>query len=159
MISPVIGPYGVNKEGSGDMYPKGASLVHTIRQLVNNDEKFRQILRGLNKTFYHQTVTTAQIENYIIKQSGLKLNKVFDQYLRYTKIPVLEYKIVNGNLSYRWVTDVKGFDMPIRVSLNPGTYTLIHPTNEWKTIKVASSINGDNFKTDPQFYIDIKKVS
>lgn len=156
---PVIGPYGVNKEGSGDMYPKGASLVHTIRQLVNNDEKFRQILRGLNKTFYHQTVTTAQIENYIIKQSGLKLNKVFDQYLRYTKIPVLEYKIVNGNLSYRWVTDVKGFDMPIRVSLNPGTYTLIHPTNEWKTIKVASSINGDNFKTDPQFYIDTKKVS
>jgi len=156
---PVIGPYGVNKEGSGDMYPKGASLVHTIRQLVNNDEKFRQILRGLNKTFYHQTVTTAQIENYIIKQSGLKLNKVFDQYLRYTKIPVLEYKIVNGNLSYRWVTDVKGFDMPIRVSLNPGTYTLIHPTNEWKTIKVASSINGDNFKTDPQFYIETKKVS
>jgi len=154
---PIIGPYGVNKEGSGDMYPKGANLIHNIRQLINNDEKFRQILRGLNKTFYHKTVTTAEIENYIAKQSGLKLDKVFDQYLRYTKIPVLEYKIDKGILSYRWLTDVKGFDMPVRVTLKNGTYSLIKPTNDWKTIKVDTSITADNFKNDPAFYIDIKK--
>lgn len=154
---PIIGPYGVNKEGSGDMYPKGANLIHNIRQLLNNDEKFRQILRGLNKTFYHKTVTTAQIENYIAKQSGLKLDKVFDQYLRYTKIPVLEYKINNGMLSYRWVTDVKGFDMPVRVTLKSGSYSLIKPTNDWKMIKVDGSVNAENFKNDPAFYINIKK--
>ncbi|MET0571842.1 MAG: M1 family metallopeptidase [Pedobacter agri] len=154
---PIIGPYSVNKEGSGDMYPKGANLIHNIRQLINNDEKFRQILRGLNKTFYHKTVTTAEIENYIAKQSGLKLDKVFDQYLRYTKIPVLEYKIDKGILSYRWLTDVKGFDMPVRVTLKNGTYSLIKPTNDWKTIKVDTSITADNFKNDPAFYIDIKK--
>ncbi|MCX3267040.1 M1 family metallopeptidase [Pedobacter agri] len=154
---PIIGPYGVNKEGSGDMYPKGANLIHNIRQLINNDEKFRQILRGLNKIFYHKTVTTAEIENYIAKQSGLKLDKVFDQYLRYTKIPVLEYKIDKGILSYRWLTDVKGFDMPVRVTLKNGTYSLIKPTNDWKTIKVDTSITADNFKNDPAFYIDIKK--
>ncbi|MDN3587901.1 M1 family metallopeptidase [Pedobacter aquatilis] len=154
---PVIGPYGVNKEGSGDMYPKGANLIHTIRQLINNDEKFRQILRGLNKTFYHKTVTTADIENYIAKQSGLKLNKIFDQYLRYTNIPVLEYKIANNMLSYRWITDVKGFDMPVRVTLNSGIYTLIKPTNDWKTVKIDNSINADNFKHDPLFYIKTKK--
>ncbi len=51
---PIIGPYGVNKEGSGDMYFKGASLVHTIRQIINDDEKFRVLLRSLNKDFYHQ---------------------------------------------------------------------------------------------------------
>lgn len=154
---PIIGPYGVNKEGSGDMYPKGANLIHNIRQLINNDEKFRQILRGLNKTFYHKTVTTAEIENYIAKQSGLKLDKIFDQYLRYTKIPVLEYKIDKGILSYRWRTDVKGFDMPVRVTLKSGTYSLIKPTNDWKTIKVDASVNAENFKNDPAFYIDIKK--
>ncbi|WP_316808475.1 M1 family metallopeptidase [Pedobacter agri] len=154
---PIIGPYGVNKEGSGDMYPKGANLIHNIRQLINNDEKFRQILRGLNKTFYHKTVTTAEIENYIAKQSGLKLDKVFDQYLRYTKIPVLEYKIDKGILSYRWLTDVKGFDMPVRVTLKSGTFSLIKPTNDWKTIKVDASVNAENFKNDPAFYIDIKK--
>lgn len=154
---PVIGPYGVNKEGSGDMYPKGANLIHTIRQLINNDEKFRQILRGLNKTFYHKTVTTAEVENYISKNSGLKLDKVFDQYLRYTKIPVLEYKIDKDTLSYRWTTDVKGFDMPVRVTLKDGAYTLIRPTNDWKTIKTDGSITGDNFKNDPLFYIALKK--
>ena len=154
---PVIGPYGVNKEGSGDMYPKGANLIHTIRQIINDDEKFRQILRGLNKTFYHKTVTTAEIENYIATKSGLKLNKVFDQYLRYTKIPVLDYKIYNGTLSYRWITDVKGFDMPVRVTLKDGEYTLIKPTNEWKTIKTDVSVTMDNFKNDPLFYITLKK--
>jgi aminopeptidase N len=87
--SPIIGPYNVNKEGDGDMYPKGANLIHTIRQLIDDDEKFRSILRGLNKEFYHQTTTSAQVENYIAKKSGLKLDKVFDQYLRYSKIPQL----------------------------------------------------------------------
>jgi len=155
---PVIGPYHVNKEGSGDMYPKGANLIHIIRQLINDDEKFRQILRGLNKTFYHKTVTTAEIENYIIKQSGLKLNKVFDQYLRYTKIPVLEYKINNSVLSFRWITDVKGFDMPVKVTLKDGIYSLINPTNDWKTIKIDTNVKAENFKTDPNFYIKTKKI-
>ncbi|PWS27132.1 peptidase M1 [Pedobacter yonginense] len=153
---PVIGPYGVNKEGSGDMYYKGANLIHTIRQLVNNDEKFRQILRGLNKTFYHKTVTTAEIENYIAKQSGLKLDKVFDQYLRHSKIPLFEYKIKNGTLSYRWVTDVKGFDMPIQVTLKNGTYSLLNPTNQWKSTKLSSDVTMERFKVNPLFYVDAK---
>lgn len=155
--SPVIGPYNVNKEGDGDMYPKGANLIHTIRQLIDNDEKFRQILRGLNKTFYHKTTTSAEVEKYIAKQSGLKLDKVFDQYLRYTKIPVLEYQIANGTLSYRWVTDVNGFDMPVKVSLKAEDFTLIYPTNEWKSIKIDETISMDNFKTEPNFYVNIKK--
>lgn len=156
--TPIIGPYNVNKEGSPDMYPKGASLIHTIRQLINNDEKFRAILRGINKTFYHTTTTSAAVESYISKQSGLKLNKVFDQYLRYSKIPVLEYKIANGTLSYHWITDVTEFDMPVKVTLKADQYTLIKPTNNWKTIKVDASINADNFKADPNFYVNLKKA-
>ncbi len=155
---PVIGPYNVNKEGDGDMYPKGANLLHTIRQLVNNDEKFRNILRGINKTFYHTTTTSAAVEAYIAKQSGLKLDKVFDQYLRNAKIPVLEYKIEGGLVKYRWITDVKDFDMPVKVSLKADTYTLVYPTNEWKTSKVDASITADNFKADPAFYVKIQKA-
>lgn len=155
---PVIGTYGVNHEGSGDMYPKGANLVHLIRQLVNDDEKFRSILRGLNKTFYHQTVTTQQVEQYIMKQSGLKLEKVFDQYLRTTMIPVLEYKIENGTLSYRWSSCVKNFDMPLKVTLKDQHFSSIYPTTTWKTIKLGSQINKDNFKADPNFYIKTKKL-
>ncbi|RZL10909.1 MAG: M1 family peptidase [Pedobacter sp.] len=155
---PVIGPYNVNKEGSGDMYPKGANLIHTIRQLINNDEKFRGILRGLNKKFYHSTTTSAEVESYIAKQSGLSLNKVFDQYLRHSKIPLLEFKIDNNVLSYRWVTDVAAFDMPVRVTLSGDKFISIKPTNDWKTIKVDNTITNESFKADPEFYINVKKV-
>jgi aminopeptidase N len=155
--SPVIGPYHVNKEGDQDMYPKGANLIHTIRQLMNDDEKFRSILRGLNSTFYHKTTTSAEVEAYIAKQSGLKLDKVFDQYLRYSKVPVLEYKIDNGVLSYRWITDVTGFDMPVKVSLKAEEFTLVKPSNDWKTSKIDASVTMDNFKTEPNFYVKTKK--
>ena len=76
---PIIGHYNVNKEGSGDMYSKGGNMLHTIRQLINDDEKWRQILRGLNKRFYHQTVTTQEIESYMIEKSGIDLSSIFDQ--------------------------------------------------------------------------------
>ncbi|WP_443944711.1 M1 family metallopeptidase [Pedobacter sp. AW1-32] len=155
----VIGPYGVNKEGSGDMYPKGASLVHTIRQLIDNDEKFRQILRGLNKTFYHQTVTTKQIEDYIAKQSGLKLDKIFDQYLRTTLIPTLEYELKDGNLKYRWTNIVEGFEMPVKVKLQKGKFSWIKPNNTWKTVKVGEDITAADFDYDPAFLILLKKIS
>lgn len=150
---PIIGHYGVNNEGSGDMYYKGGNMIHTIRQLINNDEKFRQILRGLNKTFYHKTVTTQEIENYIGTQSGLKLDKVFDQYLRTTKIPVLEYKIEGNNLKYHWANVVEGFDMPIKFSNND---KIVPCTEQWITIAINS--NTDDFKVDPNFYVTTKKV-
>ncbi|MBB5647325.1 M1 family metallopeptidase [Pedobacter cryoconitis] len=154
---PIIGAYNVNHEGSGDMYYKGANMVHTIRQLIQDDERFRQILRGLNKTFYHQTVTTAQIENYISKESGLKLSRVFDQYLRTTKVPALTYSIKDGKLTYHWTDVVEGFDMPVKVSLAPGKFSFIHPTTTPKTIAVQSGIDETSFKADPNFYILLKK--
>ena len=155
---PIIGHYGVNKEGSGDMYYKGANMIHTIRQLIDNDDKFRTILRGMNKTFYHQTVTTEQVEQFIAKQSGLKLEKVFDQYLRHTEVPVLEYKINQGKLSYRWTNTVKGFKMPLKVMLTKGKYSFISPTEKWKTTSIDRTLPPSEFKTDPNFYVLIKNM-
>lgn len=153
---PVIGEYGVNSEGSQDMYYKGANMLHTIRQIVDNDDTWRQILRGLNKDFYHQTVTTADIENYMIKKSGKKLNKIFDQYLRTAQIPSFEYKFENGNLTYRWADCVAGFDMPLKVMLEAGKYSFIYPTTEWKTIKTKwKTLDSDI--VDVNFYVTEKK--
>ncbi len=128
---PIIGPYGVNQEGSGDMYYKGANLVHTIRQVVQNDSLFRSILRGLNKEFYHQTVTTRQVEEYISKKSGIDLSKIFDQYLRTTKIPVLELKKSGNGLQHRWANVVPGFNMAVQ--LTNGQW--LTPSTEWQSAK------------------------
>ena len=146
--SPVIGPYGVNQEGSSDMYNKGNNILHTIRQVINNDSLFRQVLRGLNKDFYHKTVTSAEIENYISQKSGKDLSKIFDQYLRTTNIPALEYKVANKTVSYRWTNTIDGFDMPVK--LDNGQW--IQPTTEWKTME------GENLQPDKNFYITVKKA-
>src|SRR5215213_4006388 len=100
--SPIIGTYGTNREGSGDMYAKGGSLLHTIRHIINDDAKWLSILRGLNKDFWHQTVTTQQIESYISQKAGIDLSKIFDQYLRTTKIPLLRYKTDGKKLSFKY---------------------------------------------------------
>ena len=112
---PIIGYYGVNNEGSGDMYAKGAVMLHSIRKSINNDNLFRSILIGLNKDFYHQTVTTDEIENYISKKSGINFSKVFDQYLRTVQIPVFSYSYDKKEkiLTYQWKNCVKGFDQPL----------------------------------------------
>lgn len=152
---PVIAPYGVNKEGSGDMYYKGANMIHMIRQVMNNDSLFRQLLRDLNKTFYHQTVTSRQIEQFIIQQTHVNFQPLFDQYLRTVQIPVLEYKLKNNQLAYRFSNCIKGFRLPVKVGYNGSTW--LQPTEQWQTL--ASNGTPDQaLALDPNFYIRTKKV-
>ena len=147
---PLIGDYGVNGEGSSDMYSKGANLLNTLRQWVQNDETWRATLRGLNKEFYHQTVTTKQIEEYMAKSTGLKLNAFFDQYLRDSRIPVFEYWIKDEKLIYRWSNCIETFDMPIKIYLD-GKEKVLNPTTQQKVETLEK--NRTLIKVDPNFYI------
>lgn len=147
---PIIGTYNVHKEGSGDMYFKGSNILHTLRQLIEDDEKWRQILRGLGSTFYHQTITSKQVEDYISEQSGIDLTEFWNQYLRTTKIPTLEFKIDGKILSFQYTNIIDKFDMPVVVIIN-GKNHWIYPTNEWKEDlfdeKIASCL------IDPDFLV------
>ena len=154
---PLVGVYGLNHEGSSDMYNKGANMLHTIRQLVDDDARWRGILRGLNKTYWHQTVSGKQIEDYISRQSGLDLTKVFDQYLRTTKVPVLEYKLEGPQLSYRWSNVVRGLAMPVKVTTSPGKFTWIEPTENWKVTAVKLN-RPEDFRVDDNFYVVAKDL-
>jgi aminopeptidase N len=149
---PVVAQYGLNREGSGDMYEKGGNMLHTIRQIIGDDEKWRSILRGLSKTFYHQTVTGAQIEEYISQQAGIDLSKVFAQYLTTTQIPVLEYSTKGNTLTYRWSNVVPGFDMPVRATLADSGYAMIKPTTSPQTTKLALK-DPASFKVDSNFFV------
>ncbi|MVM37608.1 M1 family peptidase [Spirosoma sp. HMF3257] len=154
---PIIGTYNVNHEGSSDMYYKGGNMLHTIRQIVGNDAKWHQLLRDMNKIFYHQTVTSAQIEQFMSQQTGINLKPVFDQYLRDTRIPVLEYRLVANGIQYRWANVVAGFTMPIRICFGEsGPYKKIQPTAEWKTIP-SNGIT--TIMTDVNYYVLCKRVS
>jgi aminopeptidase N len=147
---PIIGAYNVNNEGSSDMYYKGANMLHTLRQIVNDDEKWRTILRGLNRTFYHQTVTTKQIENYLSSAIGIDLDTFFDQYLRDSRIPTLEYYFKGGTLGFRWTNCVTGFDMPLKIFLN-GEEKWLKPSIIWSS--KSTGLESPTLKIDSNFYV------
>lgn len=152
--APIVGPYGVNKEGSGDMYNKSANMLHTIRQIIGNDSTWHAILRGLNTTFRHQIVTSKQVEEYISAQAHVDLSKVFTQYLRTTQIPVFEYSIEGQTLKYRWTDVIPGFDMPLRVKVGDGSMTL-KPQEAWQTTSLK---NGGALQVDENFYVEARQT-
>jgi aminopeptidase N len=147
---PVTGIYNVNFEGSGDMYYKGGNMLQTLRQIVNDDDKWRDILRGLNRDFYHQVVTGAQVENYLSEKTGIKLQKFFDQYLRDVRIPVFEYSVKGDELTFRWNNCVQGFNMPLKIYIS-GKPMNISPSTRPTTISLET--DGATIKVDPNYYV------
>ena len=153
-FKPIItGEYGVNRESSGDIYAKGANVLHTLRQLTKDDELWRDTLRGINKDFFHQTVSSNQIENYISKKLNINLKKFFDQYLRDTRIPIFEYEINDGELKYRWSNVINGFNMPIEINLDNKSIKLF-PVMDWKHLK---TIEG-NLEINKNYYVKSNKI-
>ena len=150
---PIIADYGVNKDGSTDMYYKAANMLHTIRQIAANDSLWKGFFREMNKKFWHQTVTTKQIEDFMIEYLKMDLQKIFDQYLRTQVIPVLEYKLNETKLSFRWSNCVKYFDMPVKLVID-GKEFWINPTEKWQKAELPST----NFTVDPNFFVRNKKL-
>jgi aminopeptidase N len=135
------------------MYPKGGNMLHTIRHVINDDAKWLSILHGLNTEFWHQTVTTQQIESYISSKAGIDLSKAFDQYLRTTKIPLLRYSVNGKTLSFNYDRVVKGFAMPLRVTIN-GKERVITPTEATQTLEFPEDIQ--TFEVNRNFYVEVE---
>jgi aminopeptidase N len=155
---PILGHYGVyNVPVSQDRYFKGANMLLTMRQVVNDDAKWRAALRGANRRFYHQTVTGREVEEYLSAATGVDLSKIFEQYLATTMIPVLQYEIADSTLRYRWSDVVPGFAMPLEVTLTADCFGWIHPTAAWQTTPVHLGRQGD-FRVDDRFYVGIDDV-
>jgi aminopeptidase N len=149
----VIGKYGVKTEGSGDMYNKGSNVIHMIRQLVDDDEKFRMILRDLSKTFYHKIITTKEFENYLTLNTGIDLKPLFDQYLRTTKIPRLEYRLIQKKLAFRYINCNEGFNMPVKINADKEIW--IKPTTQWQTMNLEKAVK--TISLDRNVYVELVK--
>lgn len=133
----IIPAYNVNAQGSGDMYNKGGNMLHAIRHSMDNDVLFRNILRGLNKDFYHQTVTSKQVEQYISRHAGFNYQKVFNQYLRNLEIPSFEYYFSNDGrtVNYRYQNCIDGFNLPLSLN-NEKAKVRIVPSKKWQHKKL-----------------------
>lgn len=153
--APVIGVYNVNKEGSSDMYEKGGNLLNMVRNIIDDDENWRSILRGMNRVFYHQTVNYNDIVTYINYFSGKNLTPVFDQYLKYKNIPILNFMFKEGQLYCRWIADVKEFNMPVKVRIKGGGYQFIYPTTSYTRLNIKGATK-ENLEVDTfNYYIGV----
>ena len=152
--APVVGVFGVQQEGSGDMYYKTGSMLHMIRQIIGDDELWRDILRGINIEFRHSIVTGRQIQEYINRRSGRDFDRVYTQYLTETRIPELEYVRDGGTLRYRYTSVVDGFDMPLRLYVGDQVRWL-EPTQAWQetSIPAAAAIHADE-----NFYVEVAEA-
>jgi len=154
--SPLQGPYHVNKEGSGDMYNKGGVLHNMIRTMIDDDEKWRDLLRGINERFYHQTVDYQDILAYMNEQSGIDLTKVFEQYVQKKSIPTLEI-IENqpGVFMVRWISEVADFHMPVHIFDKDGKRQLIQPSSQFKLMRF-DGLTKETLKVDTfNYYIGL----
>ncbi len=147
----IIGDYDINDDDySGDIYNKSAVILHTLRQVINDDEKWRSILKGLNEEFALQTVITKDIEDYIANSVGMNLTSFWDQYLRTIQIPTLEYYMDEDKLAYRWINTVPGFDMPVKIIIDQEE-KWIRPKTNWTQDFIE--IKDPQLKIDPNFYV------
>ncbi|MFN4910189.1 MAG: M1 family metallopeptidase [Flavobacteriales bacterium] len=152
--APLIGAYGVNDPNNPEIYAKGANVIHTLRQVVNDDTKWLEILRGLNRTFYHQTVMTQQIESYLSDRAGLDLSAFFNQYLRDPRKPTLELKNEGKGMYARWTHCLPSFDMPVRLIVG-GKELTAHPTQDW--VWVSDSFSLENIRVVDGYYINVQR--
>ena len=154
---PVNGPYNVNQMGSGDMYGKGAILLNMIRTIVDNDDKWLSMLNGVNEAFYHQTVTGAQIIKYFSERAKMDLTPVFDQYLNYGSIPILEFTSKGDQLNCRWIASAKDFNMPVRVKIIGGAYKLVYTDAIFKPLNIENATKENIIVDTANYYIAILK--
>jgi aminopeptidase N len=136
-------------------------MLHTIRQVVNNDSTWRRVLQGLQATNRHQTVSSKQVEDYINRETGIDFSPVFTQYLRTTRIPTFEYHVDGTTLSYRWNNVVPGFAMPVRVTVSDTGFTFITPREAWQTLALHLQ-SPQRFRVDSNFYVfttDVTKAA
>lgn len=149
---PIIGIFGVNKEGSGDMYFKGALMLNTLRSVINDDTKWWALILKYSETYKKQIIDTETVVNFFNKESGIDLTSVFNQYLRYKKIPLLQYRLNKGSLEYRWQTEEKDFIMPVEFTIDNKTVR-VNASNDWKSVKTNATSIDDIKPTTTRFYI------
>lgn len=139
---------------TSDKYYKGGAMLHMIRQIVG-DTVFRKMLTGLQHDFYHQTVATRQVLDKMNVYTGNNFDRIYQQYLETTQVPVFHYRFADGGVYYRWENCVRGFNMPLAFSIDNQVKWWVHPTEEWQHLPLRIQ-QPDQFRVDRNFYIQLK---
>jgi aminopeptidase N len=153
---PIVPQRGINAEPPQDMYFKGALFLNTLRSVIDDDNRWFAVIHDFYQRFKYKNIMTEDVEAFFNQRLGKNLTPVFEQYLRHTALPMLELKFTDGEVSYRWKADEKGFAMPVKVGMND-RWQIIQPTTEWQTMKTALSKDQFEVATD-LYFVDVSKT-
>jgi aminopeptidase N len=162
--SPMVGVYGVNEEGDGDMYNKGMLFLNTLRYIINDDNEWWGMIKCMSDTtFKMRNVSYEDVEQFFSMKSKRNLSLIFEQYLKHADIPVFEYELkqMKGKdyeLRYRWQADVKGFQMPVFISTGTNSSNQINVTQEWQTMPLTLKKPTDFVVNDRLSYIKVRAL-
>lgn len=153
---PIVGQFGVNfKPKSSDMYYKGALMLNTIRHIINNDEKWWQLILDYSNHFKHRIIEAKDVINFFTKESGINLKPVFEQYLYHSNLPELQIETTKKGFNYYWKTDVENFEMPVEVEIN-GQNIRLNPTSKPQFYKTKKKKENSVKVNDKKFFITEK---
>ncbi len=155
--NPMIGPRDVYFHGrtDNDIYYKGTWMLHTMRNMIDDDSLWFSALEGFCNEFKMKIITTRDVLAYFNKATNRSWDAFFDQYLNHAQLPLLEYKVKMGTegtiiVKYRWRNIVKGFNMPVKVTMTKDKWDFVTPTEGWQLIDL-------NFFEEKDFMIQTDK--
>ena len=155
-------------QSDGDIYDKGALVLHTLRYLIGDDKFFRALHHMAYPTKQMETYTDGRQERLVTtddfltiaeKDSGMNLDWFFELYLRQPKLPKLVTNIgelqsgPNSSsekvLTLQWETpNNMPFPMPIDVVVNGKTQRV-----EMKDGKATVNFTGPAPVIDPNGWV------
>jgi len=150
---PMIGQPSVAHWPTSDIYFKGTLFINTLRHIVNDDEKWWAGVKAYTIDFKKSHLYTTDVLNFFNQYFDHDFEKVFDQYLYFNNIPTLEISKNNGELKYRWKSDVDNFDMPIDVKMDNKIIRL-NPHQRWQSLEAS----GELVVLEERFYINLEEI-
>ncbi len=147
----------------GDIYGKGAYFLHTLRYLVGDKAFFNALRHMAYPDKAHESYTDGRQERLVTtddflttaeKDSGMKLDWIFEMYLRQPKLPKLVTAVPadctsNCKMLLRWETpNNMPFPMPIDVVINGKTQRVEMPDG-----KGSVTYSGAPPRVDPDGWV------
>jgi len=143
----------------GDIYYKGAVVLHTLRYLLGDDLFFKSLRRFLYPDpelknavdgSHVRFVTTDDYLEIVNNLTGDDYSWFFEIYLRETKIPVLQKIKQENSMLLKWkFTTERYFPMPVEIEVN-GNKMRFNGDDEKMNIEFQ---NEDDLIVDPDHWI------
>ncbi len=153
---PIVTTPGINRTPPQDQYFKGALFLHTLRSVIDDDARWRRLLRTFFDRFKYRNITTDDVVLFFSRETGRDLGPLFAEYLRHPYLPTLDLQFhEGGQVAYRWNAAEPAFAMPIRVG-EPGRWQTITPTTTWQVMTTTLPRDAFQVATD-LYYVNVSK--